>query len=214
MISIDPITLLLIVANVLVSLKGFKDYGFFEKYKFEVGAVQRGEHIRNFSSGFLHVDMGHLFFNMLTLYFFAPWALMGVFNNEFKFLAIYMVSLLLGSFLSLFMHKKEPYYSAVGASGAVTGVVYAAITIFPEMKINFFIPGFVFGIGYLAYSIYGMKNRVGNIGHSAHFGGAIGGFGTALLFRPDLFQQHPLYLGLLALPIIALFVLEKMGKLQ
>ena len=212
--NLHPVILLIIIANVLVSFKGFKDYRFFERYKFQVGAVLRGEHIRNLTSGFLHVDTTHLFFNMLTLYFFAPWALIGVLNNTYKFLAIYLVSLLLGSFLSLFMHKKEPYYSAVGASGAVTGIVYAAITFFPEMTVYYKIPGVVFGVGYLLYSIYGMKKRVGNIGHSAHFGGAVGGYAMALLFRPDLFERHPIHLALLALPIVVLFVLEKMGKLN
>ena len=67
----DLITIIVIAANVLMSYKGFGDYSFFEKYKFNVGAVKRGEQIRLFSSGFLHVDMQHLLFNMLTLYFFS-----------------------------------------------------------------------------------------------------------------------------------------------
>jgi membrane associated rhomboid family serine protease len=211
--SLHPITIVLILANVLCSLRGFKDYNFREKYMFKVGAIKRGEHIRNISSGFLHADMGHLFFNMLTLYFFAPWVILGFGNNALKFLCVYIVSLLLGNFLSLMMHKNEPNYSALGASGAVTGVLYAAITIFPMLRINFIIPGFVFGIGYLIYSIYGMKKRIGNIGHSAHFGGAVGGYVTTLLIKPELFEMHPILLGLLALPIIALFVMDRMGKI-
>ena len=69
--KLDLITIIIITANVLISLKGFKDFSFFEKYKFNVGGVRRGEQIRLFSAGFLHVDMAHLFLNMFTLYFFS-----------------------------------------------------------------------------------------------------------------------------------------------
>ena len=75
------------------------------------------------------------------------------------------------------------------------------------------IPAYIFGIGYLLYSIFGMKNRLGNIGHDAHFGGAVGGYLITLLFAPWLFQQNLLMIILLAIPIIILFVLQKMGKL-
>ncbi|NQY06946.1 MAG: rhomboid family intramembrane serine protease [Flavobacteriaceae bacterium] len=213
MIAMDPVLLLLIVANVLFSIKGFKDYSFFEKYKFNVGAIQRGEHIRNLSSGFLHADNMHLAFNMITLFFFAPVVIRGFSGNSYKFLCIYFVSLLLGSFLSLLIRKNEPYYSAIGASGAVTGIVYAAILLDPSLRI-YGLPGFVFGIGYLVYSIYGMKNRVGNIGHTAHFGGAIGGYIATILIQPQIIETNLITVLILAAPIIALFVLEKMGKLN
>jgi membrane associated rhomboid family serine protease len=75
------------------------------------------------------------------------------------------------------------------------------------------IPAYLFGIGYLLYSIYGMKYKVGNIGHDAHFGGAIGGYLITLILSPWLFQTNQLMIGLLALPIILLFVLKKMGKI-
>ena len=135
-----------------------------------------------------------------------------------KFLIIYFVSLLAGSVLALFFHKDEPHYSAVGASGAVTGILYAAILLQPDMSLFLMfipipIPAYVVGIGYLLYSIYGMKSRLGNIGHTAHFGGAIGGYLITLLFLPDLFVTEPLMVGLLAIPIIILFVMEKMGKI-
>jgi membrane associated rhomboid family serine protease len=76
------------------------------------------------------------------------------------------------------------------------------------------IPAYVFGIGYLLYSIYGMKNRIGNIGHDAHFGGAIGGYITTLILMPMLFKTDMLMIGLLAIPIIILFVMHKMGRLN
>ncbi|THD67875.1 rhomboid family intramembrane serine protease [Robertkochia marina] len=208
--------LLIIAANVVVSLKGFNDFSFFERYKFNIGAIQRGEHIRSVTSGFLHVDYTHLFFNMITLYFFAPLVIRN-FNGS-KFLLIYFVSLLAGSLLATVFHKNEYHYSAVGASGAVTGVLYSAILLQPGMKLFLFfipipIPAYIFGIGYLLYSIYGMKNRLGNIGHTAHFGGAIGGYLVTLLLMPSLVVEETLMVILLAIPIVILFVLEKTGKI-
>ena len=75
------------------------------------------------------------------------------------------------------------------------------------------IPAYVVGIGYLLYSIYGMKSRLGNIGHTAHFGGAIGGFTLTLLFRPELVLTEPLMVLLLTVPIVILFVMQKIGKI-
>ncbi len=214
--NIDVITIILIAANVIISYKGFQDYSFFEKYKFNVGAVKRGEQIRLFSSGFLHADTQHLLFNMLTLYFFADVVI--TLLNATQFILIYMGSLLLGNLLSLYFHKNEYHYSAVGASGAVSGIIYAAILLRPGMSLYLFfipipIPAYVFGIGYLLYSIYGMKNRIGNIGHDAHFGGAIGGYVITLILSPWLFKTSLLMVVLLAIPIVLLFVLKKMGKM-
>ena len=114
---------------------------------------------------------------MFTLFFFADVVI--TWFGPGKFVIIYLISLLAGSLLALFFHKDEPYYSAVGASGAVTGILYSAILLHPNMQLGIMfipipLPAYVLGIGYLLYSIYGMKSRVGNIGHSAHFGGAIG----------------------------------------
>jgi len=169
-----------------------------------------------FTSGFLHVDLSHLFLNMFTLYFFADVVISWF--GAFKFILIYIVSLLAGSLLALFFHRQEPYYSAVGASGAVTGILYSAILLQPDMQLGIMfipipLPAYVFGIGYMLYSIYGMKKRLGNIGHTAHFGGAIGGYAATLLFKPELFQTDTLMVLLLAVPIIILFILEKLGKL-
>ncbi|MFS4468230.1 rhomboid family intramembrane serine protease [Maribacter sp. 2210JD10-5] len=214
--DIDIATIAIIGANILVSLKGFNDSYFFDRYKFAIGAIRAGQKERMFTSGFLHVDIPHLFFNMFTLYFFAD-VVIGWFG-QMKFLIIYAISLLAGSLLALFFHKDEPYYSAVGASGAVTGILYSAILLQPNdslyiMFIPVPIPAYVLGIGYLLYSIYGMKSRLGNIGHTAHFGGAIGGYATTLLFLPSLLQTDTLMVLLLAIPIILLFILEKLGKI-
>lgn len=214
--NLSIVTIIIIAANVLISYKGFGDFGFFEKYKFNVGAIRRGEQIRMFSSGFLHVDVAHLVFNMFTLYIFANVVL--AYLGNINFVIVYVGSLLLGNLLSLYFHKNEYYYSAVGASGAVMGVVYSAILLRPDMDLYLFfipipIPAYIFGIGYLLYTLYGMKNRVGNIGHDAHFGGAIGGYVITLMLASWLFETHLTMIILLLIPIVLLFVLKKMNKI-
>jgi membrane associated rhomboid family serine protease len=211
----SQVVLIIIVANVLFSFKGFSDQQFFNKNKFQLGNVKNGEYLRLFTSGFLHVDQKHLIFNMLTLYFFADNVVDSV--GIWKFVVIYLVSLLFGGLYTLNFHKNNLYYSAVGASGAVMGVLYAAIMLYPDMSLAFIfvpipIPGYIFGIGYLLYSIYGMKKSVGNIGHSAHIGGAIGGFAMTLLLHPEVFTDNRRMVIILAIPILLLFVFEKQLK--
>lgn len=206
----------LIAINVVISFKGFDDLSFFRKYQFHVGSIRSGEQIRMISSGFLHVDIGHLAFNMLSLYFFAP-VVYGILNN-FSFVLIYFASLIFGSLLTMIFHKDDYSYSAVGASGAVMGIIYSAILLDPSLDIYFFfipipIPGYIFGIGYLLYSIYGMKAKSDNIGHTAHFGGAIGGYLFTLMKKPSLFVDNTFMVVILAIPIIILFVMAKRGKL-
>lgn len=209
------ILIAIIVANVLISYKGFNDLYFFRKYEFHVGSIRSGEQIRMLSSGFLHVDMMHLIFNMLTLYFFAPVVIGWL--GDFSFVLVYFGSLIFGSLLTMLFHKNDYSYRAVGASGAVTGVLYSAILLQPDMMLGIFfiipMPAYIFGILYLLYSIYGMKAKNDNIGHTAHFGGAIGGYLITLIKQPSLLTDHTMMVILLAIPIIILFGMAKLGKL-
>lgn len=211
----NTVLIALIVVNVLISYKGFNDLSFFRKYEFHVGSIRSGEQIRMLSSGFLHADMTHLIFNLLTLWFFAPVVIS--YLGDFSFFIIYFGSLIFGSLLTLFFHKDDYGYRAVGASGAVTGVLYSAILLQPDMMLGIFfiipMPAYIFGILYLLYSIYGMRAKNDNIGHTAHFGGAVGGYLITLLKEPTLFVEHTLMVLLLAIPIIILFIMEKLGKL-
>lgn len=207
--------LAIIVANILFSYKGFNDETFFRKYDYHVGSIRSGEQFRMITSAFLHVDMFHLIFNMIALYSFAPVVYRGL--GDFTFIIIYFGSLVIGGLLTMVFHGKQYNYRAVGASGAVTGIIYSSILIYPDMVIGIFgiipLPAYIFGIGYLLYSIYGMKSRADNIGHTAHFGGAIGGYVITLLNKPVLIEQSTLMVLLLAMPIVLLFVLAKIGKL-
>ena len=211
----NTVLIAIIVINVLISYKGFNDLYFFRKYEFHVGSIRSGEQIRMLSSGFLHADLTHLIFNMLTLWFFAPVVIS--FLGAIPFVLVYFGSLIFGSLLTMVFHKNDYGYRAVGASGAVTGVLYSAILLQPDMMLGIFfvipMPAYIFGILYLLYSIYGMKAKNDNIGHTAHFGGAVGGYVITLLREPTLLVDHTLMVVLLAIPIVILFVMEKMGKL-
>jgi membrane associated rhomboid family serine protease len=214
--DLNLVTIVIIAANVIITFKGFKDRNFFDRYKFNSAAVKGGDKLRILSSGFLHVDTAHLFLNMLTLYFFADVVIDAM--GSMGFLLIYFASLLLGNLLSYYFHKNDYSYNAVGASGAVSGIIYAAILLYPDMSLYLFlipipIPAYVFGIGYMFYSIYGMKRQLGNIGHDAHFGGAVGGYILTLILAPWIFVDHLLMVILLAIPIFLLLYLQKTGKI-
>jgi len=208
----NKILLLIIIVNVLMSLKGFSDRSFFEKYKFNVGAIKNGEFIRHFSSGFLHADYMHLFFNMWALYIFAPIIIKNF--GTVIFVLVYFTCLGFSSLYSFYYHKNNNYYSAIGASGAVAGIVFSSILLYPDMTLIMLplpipIPGYIFGVGYLIYSIYGMKNQLGNIGHSAHLGGAITGYVLTLILAPKIITTHPWLVFGLAIPIVVLIFLPK-----
>ena len=207
----DIVLLVILAANGLISYKGFNDTHFFRKYEFHIGSIRSGEQFRMFSSGFLHVDLMHLLFNMFTLYMFAPFVINSVGAMYFAYL--YFGSLIAGNLLTLYFHKDEYYYRAVGASGAVMGIIYSAILLEPNLYMYGFIPGYIFGFAYLLFSIYGMKAKNDNIGHVAHFGGAIGGFVITLAKFPFLITEEPKTVMALLVPIVILFIMAKMKKI-
>lgn len=188
----------------------------FEKYKFNVGAIlNRKEYIRMISSGFLHADLMHLGFNMLSLYFFQ--GVVFQFFGDIGFIIIYFGSLLLGNFFSLYIYRNQPWYSAIGASGAVSGIIFAAIALAPnEVSVNF-LPGWLFGTLYFGYSVYQMLNpkQWDNIGHAAHLGGAFFGLVYAVAVQPEIAMSNALYLGIMSLPLIYLsyeiFIRKRIG---
>lgn len=204
----NTIPLILIIATCLISYKGFNDYIFFEKNKFNVGAIlNKKEYHRLIISGFLHGDWMHLLFNMLSLYFFQEIVL--YFFGHIGFLLLYFGSMLLGNLFSLFIYKKNIHYSAIGASGAISGIIFSAIAMHPHLTIGvFFIPitGYIFGLLYFGYSVFMMINpkRWDNMGHSAHLGGAVFGILYAFLMESKLVMYHINYILIMSLPLIYL----------
>ncbi len=207
--QIHSITLVLLLITVAVSYKGFKDPVFFDRYKFILQAIKNGERIRFWSSGFLHVDWQHLVFNMFTLVVFANSVIYTL--GGLYFVLIYFGSLFAGNWWTYRYRYQEKNYSAVGASGAVTGVVYASIILYPDMKLMLLflpipLPAYIFGMLYLFYAVYGMKNQWGNIGHAAHLGGAIAGLLITILLVPSLIWEAWKILSLLGVPILLMFI--------
>ena len=143
------------------------------------------------TSGLIHADIGHLFFNMLSLYFFGP-PMLQILGPR-GFVALYFISLLAGSLLTFALYHRDPGYRAVGASGAVTGVIFGFVLYRPLAPIYIFlipigIPAVLFAIGYVAISIVGAKRRMGRIGHAAHLGGAIGGVLATIALDPQVLR--------------------------
>lgn len=216
----STVLLIVIAVTALISFIAFNNTSIFERYKFNVGAIQRGDYIRLLSAGFLHADLMHLLFNMLTLYFFGPIVIEAF--GEIVFLIIYLGSILLGNLFSLFIYKNQGWYSAIGASGGVSGILFAAIAVYPQIGIYFFfipipIPGYIFGLLYFGYSVYMMLNprQHDNIGHAAHLGGAFFGLVYAVATLPEMAINNALYLGIMALPLIYMsymvFVKKRIG---
>lgn len=215
------ILIIIIAITAIISFIAPNGSSNFEKYKFSVGAIMnRKEYVRLISSGFLHADIMHLVFNMLTLYFFGPVVIQG-FGN-LGFLLIYFGSILLGNMFSLFIYQKQPWYSAIGASGGVSGILFASIALIPHLEIYMFfipigIPGYIFGLVYFSYSVYMMlnPNQHDNIGHAAHLGGAFFGLLYAVAIQPQSAMANALYIGIMALPLIYLayeiFVRKRIG---
>ncbi|SEF58460.1 Membrane associated serine protease, rhomboid family [Halpernia humi] len=204
----NSILLLIIAATAIFSYYGWQNLHIFEKYKFNVGAILRNkEYVRLVSAGFLHADPMHLIFNMLTLYFFGPIVLQ--YFGVLGFLLIYFGSIILGNVFSLYLYKSQSWYSAIGASGGVSGILFAAIGMFPFLGIQFFfipidIPGYLFGLGYFGYSVYSMLNPRANdnIGHAAHLGGAGFGLLYVIAIEPAAAIQNSVYLFIMAIPLL------------
>jgi membrane associated rhomboid family serine protease len=203
--SSSSIILLIIIANFIISYKGFTDKVFFDGYKFQVeNILVKKDYIRLISNGFLHLDWQHLIFNMLSLYLFGGELISD--TGIVPFFIIYFVSLLGGALLSLYIHRNHADYHSAGASGAVCGVLFAFIAIHPDTPILFFLPAWLYGIVYVLYTIYGIKANKGNIGHDAHLGGALAGLFIFLVFKPSVFLENYIVILLIAIPCIAFIV--------
>ena len=210
--SLD-LTTTLLVFTFLMSYKGFKDSLFFNTYCFSVSGLKSGQWYRLLTSGFLHVGWWHLLVNGLTFYFFAP-SILSIIGTV-GFLGLYLFSLLTGNLLTYFYYHKEYSYTAVGASGAISGIVFSSLVFNPLMKLYIFplpfpIPAPLFGLGFLGYSMIGILRNSDRIGHAAHIGGGIGGILMTFLFYPSLLRENPLLWVFLSVIFLALLVIKKL----
>ena len=175
----------ILIATIGISYHGFNNQDFFRRYMFNVRSVQKGDYLRLLSSGFLHAGWEHLIFNMISLFFFHRIIIYEM--GASVFMLIYLGAIVFGNLFCLYIYRHQPYYSAIGASGGVSGIIFAAIALMPQLRVNF-MPGWLFGAIYFGYSVYQMLNpRQGdNIGHAAHLGGAIFGIVLSPSYSPCL----------------------------
>lgn len=189
------ITLVIIIINLIVSFLAFQDEKLFYKLCFwPVRVWHDREWYRIITGGFVHLDFQHLLFNMISLFSFGPYV-EARFAGEFgsmaptAFIAFYVLAEIVSNLPDLTHHKDNQYFHSVGASGAVSAVIFAAILYEPRLQFYGFIPAYLFGALYLAYCVYAARQQRDNIGHTAHFSGAIFGIVFPLVFQPTLFME-------------------------
>jgi membrane associated rhomboid family serine protease len=191
-------TLIIIIITGFITYKGLSDRSFQYKMMFNPYQVyQRKEWYRLVSHGFIHADFMHVAFNLYALWMFGP-----IIDSKFAYYfpgksatlygVLYIGGVVASSLMSLEKHKNNPTYNALGASGAFSAVVFAAIMMDPMMHLSvFFIPmrGWMMGILYLGYSHYMSKKNIDNIGHDAHFWGAVFGLLIMVVFRFEFLEE-------------------------
>jgi membrane associated rhomboid family serine protease len=189
------ITYIIIAVTCLVSYQAFNNQELFEKLSFKpYKVVHNKEYYRLITNGFVHADWTHLFFNMLTLYFFGRTQeqIFTAINGEMSFILFYLLSIPASSLISLYQHKDDPRYSAIGASGAVNAILFSFILINPFSTIYIFvipIKAIIFAVLFLIYSSYMAKKNMDNIGHEAHISGAIFGVLFTILTIPNVINH-------------------------
>lgn len=198
------ITIIIILVTAAISVIALNNEDIFSKLKFNAYDVKHSNHwYRFFTYGFVHAGYLHLFINMLVFYSFGKivevyFQLYFPEKGSYYYILLYTGGLLLSVIPAFGKHKNDVFYNSVGASGAVAAVLFSSIILYPTGKIFFFlipvgIPSPLFGVLYLAYEAYMSKRGGDNIGHDAHFWGALFGLIFTIALKPDLvilfFQQ-------------------------
>jgi membrane associated rhomboid family serine protease len=209
------ILIIIIIITVGISLKAFNDRGFLERWMYLPYLVKHEkQYYRTFSHVFIHADYGHLIFNMISLFFLGDGLLntvggmyrdgdgplfyiggglldtYGPIMGQVHFFALFVLGGLFAGILPFMRHKDHEWYKSLGASGAVSAVIFAAIIWNPSMELNLIfipigIPAYIFGPLYLAYEFYQDKRGNTGVAHDAHIGGAIFGVVYVLIINID-----------------------------
>lgn len=193
------VTWIIIGITAIVSYMAFQSPALMNKLQFNAALiVHQKQYYRIISHAFIHVGWSHLLVNMLVLYFFGR-NVESYFGYFFEnkatlyYLILYIGGILISNVWSLIKHQNDYYYNAVGASGAVSAVLFAFIFLDPWEMLYLFaiipVPGIIFAVGYLLYSYQMGKRNADNVAHDAHFLGAVFGFIFPIILKPDLFTR-------------------------
>ncbi|MFW5758627.1 MAG: rhomboid family intramembrane serine protease [Bacteroidota bacterium] len=194
------ITIVIIIITAITSFLAFNNPETFYKMKFNAYLVHHDKQWYRFLTyGLIHADWMHLFVNMFVLWSFGT-MVEDLFTKYFEglaamyFLILYVGGVAFSSLPSYGKHKNHDFYNAVGASGAVSAVLFSSILMYPQGSVVFIffpvpIPAWIFGILYLVYSAYMAKRGSDNIGHDAHFWGAVFGLVFTFLLRPAFVNE-------------------------
>jgi membrane associated rhomboid family serine protease len=189
-LTVAPVASVIFVLTIVISLLAFSSDNLFDKLILHPYDVSRGKNVYTLiTSGFIHNDYMHLFFNMLSYFFFA--FQLEATLGHWQFALLYMVSLILSDLPSVIKHKNDLWYRSLGASGAISAVVFGAILFNPLGKMTILIlpipmPAVLFGVLYLVYCSYASKRGQDNINHDAHLFGALSGVMITILLVPQV----------------------------
>ncbi len=190
-ISAAPVASFIFVFTLVTSIYGlYINPNLNQQFMLHPYSVARGKKYHTIlTSGLIHGDTGHLAFNMLTFFFFA-FSLEQIIGH-WQFGLLYVLGLILSDASTLIKHKNHPWYFSLGASGAISAVLFSYILFQPMSKIYLFfiplgIPAFVFGFLYLIYCVYAAKQQTDNVNHDAHFYGALTGIIFTIILFPGI----------------------------
>lgn len=191
--NIAPVASLIFVFTIITSLYAFYDHSIYGKFMLHPYSVSKGQNVFTLiTSGLVHADWMHLFFNMFTFYAFA-FALESMMGS-WRFGLLYFLGLVLSDLPTVIKHKDNFNYNSLGASGAISAVLFSYILYNPMSKIYIMfipigIPAVVFGVIYLIYCAYASRNSRDHINHDAHFFGALTGLIFTIIFVPGILQN-------------------------
>lgn len=188
------ISLVIIIITCLISYTALQNYNQLEKLSLQPYMVKHyKQYYRFITSGFVHADFQHLLFNMLTLWFFGRFiedVFTNLFHNKLVYVLYYVLGIIAANIPSYIKNRNNSNYSSLGASGAISAIVFTAIIVNPWADIYLFfalkMPAVLYGVLFLGISAYMSRKGGGNINHDAHLWGALFGIVFPLIFHPEL----------------------------
>lgn len=178
-LMLAPVACFIFVLTLATSLYAFSNQEIYAKFILNPYEVSRGHRVWTIiTSGLIHADWNHLFFNMLSYYFFA--FQLEAYLGHWQFGVLYFATMILADLPSIQKHKEDSWYNSLGASGAISAVIFGFILFEPKAPLNMMfipidIPAWIFGILYLVYCHFASKHGRDNINHDAHLFGALSG---------------------------------------